>query len=172
MLEQLEINQEKDVNMFKMKRRSDNKRSLMKSLKDQDESVLNSVNEANLLAYLDCNEIIKCEEVYHYNNKFYIMLEDMDQGRITDILSTQNFQGSEVYSEDFCKYSLWKVAMGLLKLHRSNILHRDIRSDRIHCSADGQIKISDLGCFSIITEKNNKRSTPRSSPNWTAPEIA
>ena len=96
------------------------------------------------------------------------MLEDMDQGPITNILSTQN----EVYSEDFCKYSLYKVAMGLLKLHRSEILHRDIRSDRIQCTTDGQIKISDLGCFSILTEQHNKRQTPKSSPNWTAPEIA
>ena len=105
----------------------------MKCLNNLDESYINSVNEANLLAYLDCDEIIKCEDVYHYNNKLFIMLEDMDQGPITNILSTQN----EVYSEDFCKYSLFKVAMGLHKLHRSNILHRDIRSDRIQCTTDG-----------------------------------
>ena len=141
----------------------------MKCLNNLDESYINSVNEANLLAYLDCDEIIKCEDVYHYNNKLFIMLEDMDQGPITNILSTQN----EVYSEDFCKYSLFKVAMGLHKLHRSNILHRDIRSDRIQCTTDGQIKISDLGCFSILSEQNNwQQQTPRSSPNWTAPEIA
>ena len=97
-----------------------------------------------------------------------MMLEDMDQGPITNIIYSQY----EVYSEDFCKYTLFKVAMGLLKLHKSDVLHRDIRSNRIQCTTDGQIKISDLGCFTIITEENNKRQTPKSSPNWTAPEVA
>ena len=71
------------------------------------------INEASLIAYLACDEIIKCEEFYHFNNQMYIMLEYMDQGSMTDILSAQY----ETYSEEFCKYSLFKVATGLLKMH-------------------------------------------------------
>ena len=107
------------------------------------------INEASLIAYLECDELIKCEDLYHFNSKLYIMLEYMDQGSMINILSAQN----EAYSEEFCKYSLFKVAKGLLKMHRNNVLHRDIKSDNIQCTSDGQIKIADLGSFSILSEQ-------------------
>ena len=126
------------------------------------------INEASLIAYLECDEIIKCEDFYHFNNQMYIMLEYMDQGSMTDILSAQ----SETYSEDFCKYSLFKVATGLLKMHKNNVLHRDLKSDNIQCSTDGQIKIADFASFSVLTEQQKARKTKKGCPNWIAPEIA
>ena len=47
----------------------------------------------------------------------------------------------ENYSEDFCKYTLYKVARGLNSMHNKNVLHRDIKSDNILYSLDGSIKI-------------------------------
>ena len=57
----------------------------------------------------------------------------MDQGSMTDIC----IDGNESYSEDFCRYSLYKVAKGLLAMHNKNVLHRDIKSDNILYSEDG-----------------------------------
>ena len=57
-------------------------------------------------------------------------------------------QRKGLLSEDFCKYSLYQVALGLQAMHKHNILHRDIKSDNILCRANGEIKIADLG-FSI-----------------------
>ena len=51
----------------------------------------------------------------------------MDQGSMDKICT----KGNESYSEDFCRYSLYKVAKGLLAMHNKNVLHRDIRSDNI-----------------------------------------
>ena len=58
-------------------------------------------------------------------------------------------KGYQSYSEDFCRYTLYKVAKGLLAMHNKNVLHRDIKSDNVLYSADGAIKITDLGfsCF-------------------------
>ena len=38
------------------------------------------INEASLINYLNsnCDELIGCEEVYHFNNTVFIMLEYMD----------------------------------------------------------------------------------------------
>lgn len=52
-------------------------------------------------------------------------------------------------SEDFCKWSLYQVALGLQGMHKHNVLHRDIKSDNILCDSDGTIKIADMG-FSIF----------------------
>ena len=61
----------------------------------------------------------------------------MEQGTMTDIC----IKDHENYSEDFCKYTLYKVARGLFSMHNKNVLHRDIKSDNILYSLDGSIKI-------------------------------
>ena len=43
------------------------------------------------------------------------------------------------YTEEFCKYNLYKLLKALTHLHRLNIIHRDIKSDEILIKADGEI---------------------------------
>ena len=71
----------------------------------------------------------------------------MDQGSMLNIIAEQN----EIYSEEFCRYTLFKVAKGILKLHQNNVLHRDIKSNNIQCTTDGQVKISDFNSFGLLT---------------------
>ena len=52
---------------------------------------------------------------------------------MTDIV----LKSRQSYSEDFCRYTLYKVAKGLLAMHCKNVLHRDIKSDNVLYSADG-----------------------------------
>ena len=68
----------------------------------------------------------------------------MDGGSLTGIVTTRDYE----YSEDFCRYVLYMVAIGLNEMHQKNILHRNIKSDNILCCSDGQIKIADSG-FSV-----------------------
>ena len=68
-------------------------------------------------------------------------------------------QSRTEYSEGFCKYALYMVALGLNEMHQKNILHRDIKSENILCSLDGQIKIADLGFSVTLNEKEAFRRT-------------
>ena len=65
--------------------------------------------EASLIKYLGSDNLIKCLDVYHYRNHIFIMLELMEQGSLTDIVLNYSHQ----YSEDFCRYNLYKAALGL-----------------------------------------------------------
>ena len=98
----------------------------------------------------------------------FIVLELMDQGSMDKICINY----SRNYSEDFCRYSLYKVALGLKKMHENNVLHRDIKSDNILFSSEGEIKITDLGFACSLTEQKKYRQTRAGTPNWVAPEIA
>ena len=91
------------------------------------------INEANLISYLKSDELIKCFDLFYWSNTTFMMLELMEQGSMTDIC----IKGNKTYSEDFCRYSLYKVAKGLLAMHNKNVLHRDIKSDNILYSEDG-----------------------------------
>ena len=93
-------------------------------------------------------------------------MEFMDQGSMYRII-----KHCHDFTEDFCRYSLYKVAKGLSKMHQNNVLHRDIKSDNILHSADGRIKIGDLGTACFLSKERVKRKTPAGTWNWIAPEI-
>lgn len=133
-----------------MRRRRDGELFAMKVVAGVEEEEKQLViNEASLIAFLDSDELIKCVDLYYYGpartKSIYIVLELMDQGSM-DRIVTRDYEN---YSEDFCRYSLYKVALGLSKMHRHNVLHRDIKSDNVLYSRKGEVKITDLGfsCF-------------------------
>ena len=72
----------------------------------------------------------------------------MDHGSMTDICKN----GTGNFSEDFYRYTLYKVAKGLHAMHKRDILHKTFNSDYVFYSADGSIKIMDAGLQSILSE--------------------
>ena len=109
------------------------------------------INESSLMSWLECDQIVQCLELYDYHGSIYIVLELMDGGSLTSIVQKHNAD----YSEDFCKYCLYMTALGLFKMHSKNVLHRDIKSDNILCSRNGDVKIADLG-FSVFLSQQEK----------------
>ena len=45
------------------------------------------------------------------------------------------------------------VARGLADIHAQGILHRDIKSDNVLCSSDGEIKLADMDISVFLTEE-------------------
>lgn len=86
-----------------------------------------------MIAFLKSDEIISCIELYDYKNTMFLVLEYMDGGSMNEIVT----KGHNLISEDFCRYTLFKIAKGLQAMHERNILHRDIKSDNVLCSLDG-----------------------------------
>lgn len=94
-----------------------------------------------------CDSIVKCYEAFDFQNRLWIFMELMDGGAFTQMLEDQQGQ----YSEEFCKYSLYMTLVGLIDLHRQNIIHRDIKSDNILVKASGEIKLADFGYAVVLT---------------------
>ena len=63
------------------------------------------------------------------------------------------------------------AARGLTDMHAMNILHRDIKSDNILCSRNGDIKVADLGLSVFLSEQQAYRKTRAGTINWMSPEI-
>lgn len=71
------------------------------------------INESALIRALNCPYIVSCIDVFDYDNRISVFLEIMDGGDFTKLIEN----GHKIYSEDFCKYSLYMVAKGLQCMH-------------------------------------------------------
>jgi len=63
------------------------------------------------------------------------------------------------------------VLRGLEYLHDHNIIHRDIKSDNILISLNGDIKITDFGYSAQLTPEVSKRTSTVGTVYWMAPEV-
>jgi len=97
-------------------------------------------NEVALMKLNDGDSIIRCVEAFNFKKKYWIILEMME-GALTDIL----IQSNGNYSENFCKYVLYKTLKGLEFLHERHVIHRDIKSDNILINCEGDVRLADFG---------------------------
>ena len=105
------------------------------------------INEASLISFIDSDELIRCVDLFESQSSTYLILEFMDRGSLTNVIRSCFRR----YSEDFCKYIVYKAVLGLKQMHEKNVLHRDIKSDNILFSNTGEIKICDLGYSCILS---------------------
>ena len=85
--------------------------------------------ESALLAAINSDYLVNCEEVYEFQNRLFVFLDFMEGGSLNKFI--ENYY--EDYSEETIKYMVYMSAMGIKCLHDRNVLHRDIKSDNILC---------------------------------------
>ena len=110
----------------------------------------------NIIVYHDC---------YDYTGIWII--EELMACSLTDLILDR----PEQIPEDIIGYVLYEVLKGLHFLHSKNRIHRDIKSDNILISAQGEIKIADLGYAAQLGRDRQDRSTFAGTLLWMPPEI-
>lgn len=91
----------------------------------------------------------------------------MDKGSFTPLC--EGLMGN--ISEEAIKYSLFMTLKGINELHTRNIIHRDIKSDNILVTSQGDIKLADFGFAVMLTEEYQGRKSKVGTLCWMAPEI-
>jgi hypothetical protein len=133
------------------------------NLAEQDRDVIE--NQVQLQHQLKHSNIVQIERALLHDNWLYIVMEYMDGGKLTDILTMCNCTESHI------AFFLREVLAGLTLLHDSDKIHRDIKSDNVLVSTAGEVKLTGFGYTAQLSNAADRRKTICGTPYWMAPEL-
>ncbi|KAJ8409047.1 hypothetical protein AAFF_G00240680 [Aldrovandia affinis] len=122
------------------------------------------------------NEVVIMRDYQHRNvvemyksalveEELWVIMEYLQGGALTDIVSETRLDEEQIAT--VCEAVLQALAF----LHAQGVIHRDIKSDSILLTLEGEIKLSDFGFCAQISKDIPKRKSMVGTPYWMAPEV-
>lgn len=123
------------------------------------------INEILVMKASKHKNIVNFINSYLLKGDLWVVMEYMEGGSLTDVVT------HSVMTEGQIGAVSRETLEGLQFLHSKGVIHRDIKSDNILLSMNGEIKLTDFGFCAQINEVNLKRTTMVGTPYWMAPEV-
>ena len=106
--------------------------------------------EAKILSAVKSIYIVRYYESFEENNYLNIVMEYCDGGDLSHFIE-KNKETGKFLEENLVWNIFIKITIGLAALHKSKILHRDLKSLNIFLTKNLDIKIGDFGVAKILT---------------------
>ncbi|XP_032899706.1 serine/threonine-protein kinase Chk2 isoform X2 [Amblyraja radiata] len=131
-------------------------------------SASNVATEIEILKKLDHPCIIRIEEVFDFDDSFYIVLDLMEGGELFDRVAC-----SKGLKEQTAKLLFYQMLLAVQYLHDNNITHRDLKPENVLLQSNEEnclLKITDFGLSKIVGEASLMK-TLCGTPTYLAPEV-
>jgi len=146
----------------------DNRDGLVKAVKVAHSMDLEELRrEISIHAMTNHANIVHYEESFQWEDAVWIVMELCDAGSLFDLIEAVD----QRWDESIIAYVCVQCFMALASMHRSNFLHRDIKSDNIFLTKNGNCKLADFGWAMGLTVEEPKRREAVGTPHWMAPEL-
>ncbi|KAH3899817.1 mitogen-activated protein kinase kinase kinase kinase STE20 SCDLUD_004110 [Saccharomycodes ludwigii] len=123
------------------------------------------INEIIVMKQSKHGNIVNFIDSYLLKGELWVIMEYMEGGSLTDVVTHCILTEGQIGAVSR------ETLKGLEFLHSKGVIHRDIKSDNILLSMNGDIKLTDFGFCAQINESNLKRTTMVGTPYWMAPEV-
>lgn len=125
--------------------------------------------EVGIHSRLKHPSILELYTFFEDNNYVYIVLELAHNGTLHKYINDHQATLSEIDAANI----ITQVVNGLIYLQSNNIMHRDISMSNLLLTVNMQVKISDFGLATQISQQfENKHMTLCGTPNYISPEVA
>ena len=137
---------------------------------DDGDDVDSIQREVALLTQLrDGPNITKYYGCYLDGPRVWIVMEFAQGGSVYSLMQSSP---NNCLEEKYVVIIVREVLTGLNYLHKSNVIHRDIKAANVLVTASGKVMICDFGVSALLATTNSKRNTFVGTSYWMAPEVA
>ncbi|KAH9956473.1 Pkinase-domain-containing protein [Lactifluus volemus] len=137
---------------------------------DDGDDVDSIQREVSLLTQLrDGPNITKYYGCHLDGPRVWIVMEFAEGGSVYSLMQASP---NNCLEEKYVVVIVREVLIGLNYLHKSNVIHRDIKAANVLVTASGKVIICDFGVSALLATTNSKRNTFIGTPYWMAPEVA
>ena len=95
-------------------------------------------NEIKILTKLNHPNIVKLEEVKKSKDHYYLVMEYINGGGLSDCLKKYMKKYNKAFSEEIVQYLMYQIIEALNYIHSLKIIHRDLKLDNIMINFDTQ----------------------------------
>jgi len=141
--------------------------------------------ESQTLQRCNLPGVIKYFESYHYKDEFWIVMELCEGGSLREVMNKKAHvlqikvdrknrppPGTKpIFTEEQISFIIKEVLMALDLLHRSKLVHRDIKAANTLLTQNGEVKLGDLGAAVHNSFSSKMMTSLVGTAFFVAPEI-
>ena len=141
-------------------------------INDEEEKQL-SKNEIEIIKSLNSPHIIKYYTSFFVGQKFYILMEYINNGDIKGYITAHQNMGAPIPLSELWEL-FYQCMSGLCCIHKNNLIHRDIKPANLFLTDDKTVKIGDFGVSASRKKSQTslkKETIMIGTPLYMSPEI-
>lgn len=129
-----------------------------------------ALREANMLSCLRHPHIVPYREFFHYEGDLCLVMAHCEGGDLYAHVKALRKSGNSVPEDQAWKWIV-QCLLALQYCHGKRILHRDVKTQNIFLTKDGQVMLGDFGLAKSLQHTMEMAKTPIGTPFYMAPEI-
>lgn len=124
------------------------------------------ITEIKIHASLKHHNVVQFFKFFEDANCVYMMMELCESKSMMDLMKTR-----KRLTEPEVQFYMKQLIDGVIYLHKSLVIHRDLKLGNLFLTKDLQVKIGDFGLATRLDRKDERKVTICGTPNYLAPEI-